>query len=377
MFTLRQFSLNLLLLGAALTLAQAQTPTAGSSQAQTARTSIIIDRQAVRFITQGEAVELRLVVTNQQGEVVLDSGFFHGTALDWPLQNQQGEAVASGLYSYALSTKAATEEKARTQRGHVILDRPSSADRIWVTGDKGASIGAESPDVKLSVVGSGEVTVGGAELAVPAPRRDRTGEGQASEGRRKPTTRTVSEEKQQGTSAVTDSPNRLAKFAADGTTLIDSTVTESATGDIGIGTTAPGASLDVRGTRLRLQTDTGNNGPYILLTHAREASGHTYAIGSSGGANGPLAGSFEIYDSTAARSRLVINPSGNVSIGTTLDSTAKLYVVGDYDGVLGATANAVGYGVWGINTAGGRAGVFSGSVQVYGTLQVSGQCLRQ
>ena len=42
--------------------------------AQAAKTSIIIERQAVHFITPGEAVEWQLVISNQQGEVIFDSG---------------------------------------------------------------------------------------------------------------------------------------------------------------------------------------------------------------------------------------------------------------------------------------------------------------
>ncbi|HZS08473.1 MAG TPA: hypothetical protein VFD58_26805 [Blastocatellia bacterium] len=315
---------------------------AATARAQTARTSIIIDRQAVRFVTQGEAVELRLMISDQQGEVVFDSGFVHDTALEWPLRNQRGEAVASGLYSYALSTKADAEEKARTQRGHVILDRPSSADRIWVTSDKSASIGAESAGVRLTVVGSGEVTVGGAELEATARHRDRTGEGQVSEGRRTPPTRAVSEEKQQDTSAVTASPNRLAKFAADGSTLVDSAVTETATGDIGIGTPAPGGVLDLQrassGDILQRLWNTGSGGAklrYVAATGATSqlqlTDGLEWLMAIAG--NNSTGMQFRVRNSSdpnseaalAAAARMTILRNGNVGIGTT-NPQARLVV---------------------------------------------------
>ncbi|HZS06042.1 MAG TPA: hypothetical protein VFD58_14480, partial [Blastocatellia bacterium] len=80
--------------------------TASNPQEQPGRISIIIDRQLVRFTTRGEALEWHLVVTDQQGEVIFDSGYFHGEALEWPLLNLKGEAIESGLYAYTLSTRA-------------------------------------------------------------------------------------------------------------------------------------------------------------------------------------------------------------------------------------------------------------------------------
>src|SRR5580765_8620829 len=109
-----------------------QTAPTRSIQEPSPRTSIIIERQLVRFATTGEALELRLVVADQQGEVVFDSGFLNAVSFDWPLTGQQGEAVASGLYTYTLSTKAVTDEAARTQHGQVIIDRASSNDRVWL-----------------------------------------------------------------------------------------------------------------------------------------------------------------------------------------------------------------------------------------------------
>src|ERR1044071_1593918 len=106
MFIRRQFSISILFLFLAAPALYAQTIPTRNSQEQTAKTSIIIERQLLRFTTQGEALEWRLVVSKEQGEVIFDSGFVNATSLEWPLQNQQGEAVESGLYSYTLTTKA-------------------------------------------------------------------------------------------------------------------------------------------------------------------------------------------------------------------------------------------------------------------------------
>src|SRR5207244_4583751 len=96
------FTLFLMLLTASAL--WAQTAPGRGSQEPTARTSILIDRQAVRF-TAPEAQEWRLEVVNQQGEVVFDSGFIHGTALEWPWRHQPREAVEGGLYAYILTVK--------------------------------------------------------------------------------------------------------------------------------------------------------------------------------------------------------------------------------------------------------------------------------
>jgi hypothetical protein len=56
-------------------------------------------------------------------------------------------------------------------------------------------------------------------------------------------------------------------------------------------------------------------GPYFSLTHAGEANGRNYLIGSSGSGNAPGIGCFEIYDGNAGLSRLVITAAGNIGIG--------------------------------------------------------------
>ncbi|HZS06443.1 MAG TPA: hypothetical protein VFD58_16510, partial [Blastocatellia bacterium] len=331
MFTLRQFSLSILLLGIALTLTQAQTPTAASSQAQTTRTSIIIERQLVRFITQGEAVEWHLVVTNQQEEVVFDSGLFHGAAIEWPLRNGQDEPIPGGLYAYTLTTREPNSDQTRTQRGHLIVDRASTSDRVWVTSNREVGLGTSEPS-GVTVTGSRTETLGGVELAREAPRR--TGDAQVSEGRRTPPARAVREEKQQGTSAVTASPNRLAKFAADGTTLIDSTVTESASGDIGIGTAAPGGVFDLQrssaGDILQRLWNTGSGGAklrYVAATGATSQLQLTDGLEwlSAIAGNNSIGLQFRVRNASDPNSEAQLNASarmtilrnGDVGIGTT------------------------------------------------------------
>jgi hypothetical protein len=81
---------------------------------------------------------------------------------------------------------------------------------------------------------------------------------------------------------------------------------------LGIGTSSPARKLDVRvtgtGNVANFQSDAG---PNIAFT-GTETSGRTYLVGEGL----VTAGSFSIYDSTGSAERLVINPSGNVGIGT-------------------------------------------------------------
>jgi hypothetical protein len=162
MFNRIAHSISFAIVLALAALAQAQS--IAHRQAPSEKTSIIIGRQLVRFVASSETPEWRLEVANQQGEVVFDSGFVHSPTLAWPLLNQQGEAVASGLYSYILAFKEPASETPRLQRGHIILDRPSQTERIWVTSDGSSGIGASDSGVKLTVVGSSEALLGGAEL---------------------------------------------------------------------------------------------------------------------------------------------------------------------------------------------------------------------
>lgn len=118
----RHICRNLLILSLAVIALQAQTAPPREGQDPAPKATIIIDRQLVRFTTP-EAHEWRLEITNQQGEVVFDSGFVQSAALEWPLLNQQGEAVGSGLYAYALSFHRDGAEHSKPQRGHIILNR--------------------------------------------------------------------------------------------------------------------------------------------------------------------------------------------------------------------------------------------------------------
>lgn len=143
-----------------------------------------------------------------------------------------------------------------------------------------------------------------------------------------------------------DSLNTSQALVASGRTGAQFVVTN--TGNVGIGTTNPGAQLQV----------SASTNSWMYLTSTDITNGSTVKIGavsSNGRKEGQLQyeTNFNVFDVTAAASRLFINSSGNVGVGTTTPTTA-LSVVGS---ILSAGSRPITInGVTGAITAQGDAG---------------------
>ena len=117
-----------------------------------------------------------------------------------------------------------------------------------------------------------------------------------------------------------------AATAADGATNLNidsgTLFIDTTNNNVGIGTTSPATKLDVSGTIAA--SGAGSAGVNMLATGT---GGIDYRIASTDNTNGLGGGKFTIYDQTAGSSRVLINSSGNVGIGTTSPGT-KLHVSG-------------------------------------------------
>lgn len=155
------------------------------------------------------------------------------------------------------------------------------------------------------------------------------------------------------------------------------------TGNVGIGTTNPQSlvhllSSDPR-TNILVESNSATFGPELRLT-STAAGGHEWRIVSGASASNSYgAGSFELYDLTAATSRFGILPNGNVGIGTTTP-VAKLDVAGTVriaDGTQGAnkvlTSDASGNASWITNTGVTSAIIASLSSTAYTLTNSAGQ----
>jgi cytoskeletal protein CcmA (bactofilin family) len=92
-------------------------------------------------------------------------------------------------------------------------------------------------------------------------------------------------------------------------------------GNVGIGTTNPTSKLQVAGT---LDVNTASSGlPTIKLTHTN-SSADNFEI--KAGITGVTNSGFSIRDTDASANRFVIDSSGNVGIGTTSPTLAKLQI---------------------------------------------------
>ncbi len=230
---------------------------------------------------------------------------------------------ASGFWGYLEFRDAGAS---RWQAGvtnsndYYILNWPSSKYVFYANSAGNVGIGTTSPDERLHIVGNIKM-VDGNQAAGYILTSDANGVGtwQAASGGI-------------GGSGAT---NYLPKFT--GSTTLGNSVFYENGGKIGLGTTSPGADLDIVSTNPNLRLSTTSGSPVITLD---KASGYTSILEfREGGASKWQAGvsttnDYYILNWPASKYVFFANSAGDVGIGTTSPSE-KLTVNGDIDMIQG------------------------------------------
>jgi hypothetical protein len=93
-------------------------------------------------------------------------------------------------------------------------------------------------------------------------------------------------------------------------------------GNVGIGTASPSTQFEVSNTSTTATiTSTATSGYSVLSLRNTGTSGRAWQVAVGGSATG-VAGSYYVYDATAAAVRMLIDSSGNVGIGTSSPNTS-------------------------------------------------------
>src|SRR5262245_20670084 len=85
--------------------AQSQAQPTAYVQVQPAWVTAAATNEQLRLVASAEVYEMRLEVFTAAGEKVFDSDFQSGNLFDWPLQNQQRQRLADGLYRCSVTVK--------------------------------------------------------------------------------------------------------------------------------------------------------------------------------------------------------------------------------------------------------------------------------
>jgi hypothetical protein len=124
------------------------------------------------------------------------------------------------------------------------------------------------------------------------------------------------------------------------------TANNSFMGSVGILTASPSHLLEVdaNASVAEIAMVSGGTDAAISLNNTNTSGGgHEYWIDSGSGGAGVGAGNLAVWDNTARAPRLVVNPSGNVGIGTTTPGTSLDMFGGLTINAAGATAFSVQY----------------------------------
>ena len=141
---------------------------------------------------------------------------------------------------------------------------------------------------------------------------------------------------------------------------------------VGIGTAGPSEKLEVNGGNIRINNASGGSYFKAVQTSNTANAGLYMASGSSNWYTlVDTAGKYQIYDGDAAAIRVIVDGSGNVGIGTSTTSTAKLVVQGgDASDVLHL------HGLTGTNTRGLKISLSNGGatnqIVNYDSMQANG-----
>ena len=304
-----------------LATAQAQTP-------QMATVNITPDPDRVHISAVGEVFEMRIEVSDESGDVVFQSGAVTGSALDWKMQDAQGERIAPGTYLVTVTFRNGAG-KLRRRVEQVTVNEA----------EKPTAKATNAPEAVQATVTTTTPTTGG---KIP----------------------------------------KFAGTAANAVSLTNSVITESG-GNIGIGaapragiklTVSGGPALITVGTNKEVQFGSPNTEVGMSFKHPGAPNTINRAdIRFNGNALTLAAGiGVGIPPSTNG---IVITTMGRVGVGgypsnarlESHDAGRAIYAQSD-DGYAVQASTDNGYAVFGAASAGGTgfAGYFAGKVQITG-----------